>query len=993
MKSFLKLLKTITLFLFLFPINSFAQQLDHVLGDLLIQVRSEKDLPRLVESFQNFEGKNTELVLEKAIVPSIGMWLLHFDFTNVDENKFLQKIKRNPLVQNAQFNHLLALRSTTPNDLDFPNQWQHLNDGTNGDVNDADMDTDLAWDIATGGLTANGDTIVVCIIDDGIDHDHEDLVEQIWVNRAEIDDNGIDDDNNGFVDDYLGWNSFTNSDANIYNNMDHGTAVAGIIGATGNNTIGVAGISWNVKLMLVHGGSGEESDALIAYSYPLSHRIKYNQTNGAEGAFVVATNSSWGKNNALAADHPLWCAMYDTLGNQGILNCGATANEGYDVEIEGDMPTTCTSDFLIGVTNVTSADVRASSAAYGAISIDLGAPGNGSYSTENSNGYGTFSGTSAAAPQVTGAIGLLYSAPCSNLPSLALNDPAAATLLVKSYILNGVDANADLDGLTTTGGRLNIFNSMQMLMDSCGPCPAPSSLRANNITDVAATLTWVNNDSTLTTNLRYRSLPNGNWTEVFEANSPFALNGLSGCTDYEVQVESTCASEESGYTYSHFFTSEDCCVPPSGLTLNAVTNESVAFSWTSVFAASSYNILLTPADPTIPPVIYNTINTNYEIMNLANCSEFQLQLQTDCDTGLTVYSNPITFFTTGCGNCQDLPYCEIISEDAASEWIGNVTFANLNNTSESNGGYGDFTSEEDTDVDAGMTYTLSITPGYSGSNFLEYFRAWIDYNQDGDFEDEGEIVFTNPTSANTTQTEEVLIPMNAVSGSTRMRVMVRWAGGNMNDPQPCTNIDFGEIEDYCININGGTGVPCSAPVSLDTTNVSLSSLRIAWEAPTNPYESFIFEFRKEGTTTWASIPTPALQQSLLGLEKCSSYEFHVKTVCSVDTESSFSDIFVFQTLCDVNVNDLSKGISEVNIFPNPFSENLTVNFLLEKTAVVEWEIVAMNGQALLKNELEKSEGQNNFEIQNLGDLPQGIYFLKIRTADNFIIKKIVRAVP
>ncbi len=985
-----KLAKIITFLFFTFPFILSSQQLDHKLGDLLIQLDAKNDIHSLVAEFQFFQNDSTRLDIKKSVVPDMNIWLLHIDYVQVDELLFLEKIKRHSTVLNAQFNHFTSLRSTIPNDPDFPNQWQYLNDGTNGAIADADIDTDLAWDVATGGITANGDTIVICVIDAGIDHDHEDLVGNIWVNQAEIAGNGIDDDNNGFTDDVRGWNSFSMTD-NVFNNDDHGTSVAGIIGAKGNNNLGIAGVNWNIKTMIVIGGSGMEDEVLTSYSYPLSHRKKYNETNGVEGAFVVATNASWGVDQGMASDFPLWCAFYDTLGQHGILNCGATANDNFNVEIDGDMPTTCTSDFLISVTNTNSSDLKHSDAAYGAISIDLGAPGALTWAIEPDNNYGLFAGTSAATPHVTGAIGLLYSSPCSNLPALALNDPPAAALLVKNYIFNGVDPNVSLDGITFTSGRLNVNNSIQMLMDSCGVCPAPSSLSSSNTIDISTTLTWIETDSTISSNIRFRELPNGNWVDFINIESPFSLNNLTGCTDYEVQVESVCSNEESGYIYSHFFSTEGCCVAPDDLTLISVSSNTAEIDWSDIFAANNgYHLFLTSTDPNIQPMSISNPTSEFSFSGLVSCTEYLVNISADCDTSISEYSEYLTFQTSGCGACRDLPYCEIESDGANLEWIANVTFNTLNNSTDSDGGYGDFTDLTDTEIEAGETYEISVSPGYSGSNFLEYFRAWIDYNQDGDFDDNGETILAPSDDVNTTVTNNVTVPTNAISGSTRMRVLMRWGGSNISNPPPCEDIDFGEIEDYCISIIGGTGIPCSTTDMIDTTQVNLNSLNIAWEAPSTNYESFLIEYRKEGALTWESKESVTLEKLIVDLEKCSSYEFRIQTNCNASTSSDFSDIIIFNTKCDVSIEEVEKGISKVEVYPNPFSENIFITFNLSQKSTIEIELITVDGQVTLYSVSKKNQGSHSLDISGLKDLPQGIYFLKIKTDNNFIIKKIVK---
>ena len=284
------------------------------------------------------------------------------------------------------------------------------------------------------------------------------MAANLWKNYGEIENNGIDDDGNGFIDDYHGWDTGSNSDA-VGDGGGHGTPVAGIVGAVGNNGVGVAGVNWDVKLMIVQGGTGIESEVLEAYSYPLVARKAYNETDGEEGAFVVSTNASWGIDQGQPADAPLWCSFYDTLGVHGIISCGATANANFNIDIVGDLPTGCSSEYLISVTNMNDNDVKVTSAGFGATTIDLGAFGQGTFTTTLSN-YGGFGGTSGATPHVTGSVALLYSAPCPTLISIAKSDPLVAAQMVRDFILNEADPNPSLAGITVTGGRLNINLSL-----------------------------------------------------------------------------------------------------------------------------------------------------------------------------------------------------------------------------------------------------------------------------------------------------------------------------------------------------------------------------------------------------------------------------------------------------------------------------------------------------------------------------------------------------
>ena len=444
-------------------------------GEILVHLKTKAKAESLITDF-NKTAKSPQLKLKKCVSQYMNIWLLEYDFKTLDGNKLLSKLDVNDHVKTAQFNHKIEYRSTSkePNDSIFSLQWQYVNRGTGGGTNDADIDVDSAWSITTGGVTATGDTIVVAIVDDGVDHDHPDMIDNLWVNRNEIPNNNIDDDENGYKDDYRGWNVFKGED-DIENDTfwgeggDHGTPVAGIVGAKGNNSIGVAGISWDIKLMIVAGG-GNEADAVSAYSYIMVMRKMYNETDGAKGAFVVATNSSWGINNGQPADAPIWCAMYDSLGKYGVLSAGATANKNTDVDVDGDLPTACPSDYLITVTNTDNRDKKEFYAAYGDTTIDLGAPGSDTYTaalsfTDGPNeAYGEFGGTSGATPHVAGAIGLLYAAPADNIANLAKEYPAATALLIKQFIMDGTDSISDLEGITVTGGRLNVYNSMKLLI-------------------------------------------------------------------------------------------------------------------------------------------------------------------------------------------------------------------------------------------------------------------------------------------------------------------------------------------------------------------------------------------------------------------------------------------------------------------------------------------------------------------------------------------------
>lgn len=469
--------KALLLGMSLLFVTQLAAQQDHHRGQLLVQLAPQsqpEQLQKQVEATLPGAG----LYTIKSISTRMNMWLLGFDADQVNEEAALLAVNQQTAVLAVQYNHNnLSLRAV-PNDPDFGEQWSFLNDGTNGGNGNSDIDASSAWDITTGGTTAAGDQIVVAVIDGGADLNHEDL--NFYTNPLEIGGNNLDDDNNGYIDDVSGWNAYNSTGA--VQGSSHGTHVSGTVGAKGNNGIGVTGVNWDVEILPISGSSGNEATVLEAYGYALELRKRYNETNGAEGAYIVATNSSFGVDFGQPANFPLWCAFFDSLGHAGILSAGATANLSINIDQMGDVPTACSSDYMIAVTNMTSTDQINGGAAFGQNTIDLGAPGTDIFSTRPNDSYGFATGTSMATPHVAGTIALMYAAMCQGLLNSYTNDQAGLALFVKDKLLNeGVDAIGSLSNFTVSGGRLNLFKAVSsvasgncleitpvVVSDSCG---------------------------------------------------------------------------------------------------------------------------------------------------------------------------------------------------------------------------------------------------------------------------------------------------------------------------------------------------------------------------------------------------------------------------------------------------------------------------------------------------------------------------------------------
>lgn len=765
-----------------------ARSTDYIPGELLVMLTPSGSPKKVAEDLRTRNGVNTGLKVVQEISHPMRIWLLRFDPERATQEDMLRAVRAHPLVQLAQNDHRLEPRSI-PNDTWYERQWHH------GNINSAG-----AWDISTGGLTADGDTIVVCIIE-GADLPHEDLIANAWFNRHEVPGNGLDDDGNGYVDDFRGWNPNSGTDQ-VYSGS-HGTKAAGMIGAMGNNALGVTGANWAVKMMVVFNSGTTESGVIASHSYPLTMRRLYNATNGERGAFVVATSISWGRNGGRPADSPLWCAMYDSLGAEGVLSCGATANVNVDVDTYGDLPTSCPGEFLISVTATNISDER-TFAAYGRTTIDVAAPGTNVYTTDINNNYGTANGTSFATPLTAGVVGLLYSAPCASLMSLVKSDPAQGARYIRDALFAGVDQVGNLLGSTVTGGRINAGNSMRGIMADCGACPAPYGLSAQAVTMTSAQLAWqaVSGERF---DLRHRGVDESEWITVSALAEPlFFLEGIDPCAPYEFQVRARCVEDSSAYSNLFTWTSDGCCVPPSGLASGFAGENIVNLFWDPVLAASSYDVRYMPVGGTTFTLVDNIMGTQLELTPLDRCTNYNVQVRSICHSVPTEWSAPILTGTLGCGACTDLPYCETIGGNSTNEWIARVRLGTIDNTSGSDNGYGDYTGVT-TELEIGRSHAIRIEPDFRNFQFSEWFHVWIDLDQNGSFDAPGELVFDSEDADNAPVDATLEIPSNTLTGPTRMRVIMRYS----EVPEdPCAEeFNYGEVEDYCVKfVQGDVGM-------------------------------------------------------------------------------------------------------------------------------------------------------------------------------------------
>ncbi len=342
-----------------------------------------------------------------------------------------------------------------------PNDPQYLNGTLWGlnQISDADIDAPEGWNVRS---SASG--IIVAIIDTGIKTTHQDLAANMWRNSAEIAGNKIDDDANGFVDDVFGCDAY-NNDGDPTDDNGHGSHCAGTIGGAGNNGIGVTGVAWGVQLMackfLSATGSGADSDAVRCIDYARS-----------KGAKILS--NSWGGGGAGVSLQ----AAIERSRTAGLIFVAAAGNDGRNTDSSPSYPASLATDNIVSVAATTRTDTLASFSNYGSVTVDLGAPGDGIYSTVSTSdtAYATYSGTSMATPHVAGVLALLVA-----------QFPTESYSAIITRLLNGTDKIPALAGKTKSGGRLNLANA---LLGTTPPTPVRPANDAFTSAVAASTATW-----------------------------------------------------------------------------------------------------------------------------------------------------------------------------------------------------------------------------------------------------------------------------------------------------------------------------------------------------------------------------------------------------------------------------------------------------------------------------------------------------------------------
>ena len=411
---------------------------ESVPGELIVKYRSGVSAARRVSTLGVLRGSSRVRSLE----------LINAEVVHVEGESVTQAIatmSAQPDVEYAEPNYILHA-DATPNDPRFAELYGMRNTGQTGGTAGADIRATSAWDVFTGDPN-----LKIGVIDTGVDYTHPDLVDNVWTNPGEIPGNGIDDDNNGYVDDVHGYD-FVHNDGDPMDDHYHGTHCSGTIAGEGNNGIGVTGVNWHAKIVgikfLDASGSGSTDAAIAGIQYAVAVGVRL-------------TSNSWGGGGF---SQSLLDAI-NAAGAAGQLFVAAAGNSGLDTDASPSYPASYTSPYIISVAATNHNDQLASFSNFGLTSVDLAAPGVDILSCQPGGGYQLLSGTSMATPHVAGACGLVWG-----------RLPGATNLQIKQLILSKADPIPALTGKCVTGARLNVFMAIA----------DPDSIPPGAVTDLAA---------------------------------------------------------------------------------------------------------------------------------------------------------------------------------------------------------------------------------------------------------------------------------------------------------------------------------------------------------------------------------------------------------------------------------------------------------------------------------------------------------------------------
>jgi subtilisin family serine protease len=447
-------------------------------GELLIKLKRGVDPARAERSIRSRGAFELRRLKGARSLSVLDQWRRVTLPKGMELATALRRFASDPTVERAEPNYRISM-AAIPNDPLFPQQWSLHNEGIVGPPG-IDIGAPAAWDLTTGDPST-----VVAVLDTGVDFTHPDLTASAWTNPGEIPGNGIDDDHNGYVDDVHGvnlvWRFSEPTDDN-----GHGTRIAGIIGAEGDNGIGIAGVSWHSQIMALKvldaTGTGWTGDAAEAILYAASMGARVLNNSWTTSGFSQVLEDAVRTANEADALVVTAAGNGSFIDNNGVV----VAGPGIDIDAQPRYPASFELPNVLTVTASDPGDGMPPFANWGAASVDLAAPGVFILSTvpmagaaySDPSGYAWADGTSLAAAHVSGAAALLRA-----------RFPEITSQQIKDRLMGSVDRMTipPFDARTVTGGRLNVFRALQD--DDEPPAPA-SDLAVVNAATHAIALSW-----------------------------------------------------------------------------------------------------------------------------------------------------------------------------------------------------------------------------------------------------------------------------------------------------------------------------------------------------------------------------------------------------------------------------------------------------------------------------------------------------------------------
>lgn len=515
-------------------------------------------------------------------------------------------------------------------------------------------------------------------------------------------------------------------------------------------------------------------------------------------------------------------------------------------------------------------------------------------------------------------------------------------------------------------------------------CPVPKLLHVSNVIDTSAIVHWMVSDSVILVDLQWRESGTTDWTLAIDVQSPFTLTDLDPCTVYEIRLRAFCNGSDSDFSPMIEFETDACCRIPTYVHVISATTTSATIGWDNVSFAFSHQVRYRAVGDAEWIDLESTTNA-ITIPSLEECTAYEIQVGSQCDLEVTPYSSSLRFQTVNCGACTDVLYCDAAADDATTEWIDSVSFGALRLRTGNNAGYL-LNNTLATGIERKRVYSFHVTPAATFPGATFFLRMWIDFNQDGSFTDSTELL-VDPVDAITIDgwSQQLVISDTVQLGMTRMRIALKSAIGlDTIRPSGCGNFLFGEVEDYCISIDD----VCPEVQPFLESHTETSAV-ISWPGIEESVV-FVYRYREINETDFSE---PELTQDTIieisGLEKCKEYLLQTLNVCVQDT-SSWLD-FYFETTCPNAVRDVLPVAVDVNVFPNPFNDHLTLTLQSLVSGKATLRLFDIMGHELIQRPLVLVQDEEQIvRFDALNDLHHGIYLLSLDIGNRRQIFKVVK---